>query len=114
MPTAKSINGAYVPSAIASTRTRKVALFEGKDEFGRLQPLLGTAEPATDYKGNPINWPSTPAYQCRVWSAKWRVPLPGTLLQPRIRLWDLQRTWEVWNATGDAHPVHLHLVHFDY
>jgi len=21
--------------------------------------------------------------------------------------------WEVWNATGDAHPVHLHLVHFE-
>ncbi len=43
------------------TRLRKVALFEGKDEFGRLQPLLGTAEPATDYTGNPINWPNTTA-----------------------------------------------------
>ena len=32
------------------------------DEFGRLQPLLGTAEPATDYAGNPVNWPNTPAY----------------------------------------------------
>ena len=21
--------------------------------------------------------------------------------------------WEIWNATGDAHPVHLHLVHFE-
>jgi FtsP/CotA-like multicopper oxidase with cupredoxin domain len=21
--------------------------------------------------------------------------------------------WEVWNVTGDAHPVHLHLVHFE-
>jgi FtsP/CotA-like multicopper oxidase with cupredoxin domain len=21
--------------------------------------------------------------------------------------------WEIYNATGDAHPVHLHLVHFD-
>ena len=29
-------------------RTRKVALFEGMDEYGRLQPLLGTAEPAMD------------------------------------------------------------------
>ena len=46
-----------------STRTRKVALFEGKDEFGRLQPLLGTAEPATDYLDNPINWPATPVYR---------------------------------------------------
>ncbi len=47
------------------TRTRKVALFEGKDEFGRLQPLLGTAEPATDFAGNADQLartqPSTPA-----------------------------------------------------
>jgi hypothetical protein len=21
--------------------------------------------------------------------------------------------WEIWNATGDAHPVHLHQVHFE-
>ena len=21
--------------------------------------------------------------------------------------------WEIWNATGDAHPIHLHLVHFE-
>ena len=21
--------------------------------------------------------------------------------------------WEIYNATGDAHPVHLHLVHFE-
>ena len=21
--------------------------------------------------------------------------------------------WEVWNVTGDAHPMRLHLVHFD-
>jgi FtsP/CotA-like multicopper oxidase with cupredoxin domain len=21
--------------------------------------------------------------------------------------------WEVWNVTGDAHPVHLHLVHYE-
>jgi FtsP/CotA-like multicopper oxidase with cupredoxin domain len=59
-----SPNGTYFPEPLnlSSTRTRKVALFEGKDEFGRLQPLLGTAEPATDYAGSPINWPTTPVY----------------------------------------------------
>ena len=51
---------AIVPAA--TTRLRKVALFEGKDEFGRLQPLLGTAEPATDHLGNPISWPNMPEY----------------------------------------------------
>ncbi|HRV94651.1 MAG TPA: hypothetical protein P5526_21005, partial [Anaerolineae bacterium] len=52
----------FGPSVPDPMRTRKVALFEGTDEFGRLQPLLGTAEPATDSNGNPINWPNTPAY----------------------------------------------------
>jgi len=28
-----------------TNRVRQLALFEGKDEYGRLQPLLGTAEP---------------------------------------------------------------------
>lgn len=44
------------------TRVRKLASFEGHDQFGRLQPLLGTAEPATDKDGNPINWPDTETY----------------------------------------------------
>ena len=52
----------FGPIVPTPTRLRKVALFEGMDEFGRLQPLLGTAEPATDYAGNPVNWPNTPPY----------------------------------------------------
>ena len=27
--------------------------------------------------------------------------------------WNITEEWEIWNATGDAHPVHLHLVHFE-
>jgi len=53
----------FGPKVGEPTRVRKVALFEGTDEYGRLQPLLGTAEPATDYKGDPIYWPNTEAYQ---------------------------------------------------
>jgi len=92
---------------------RKVALFEGKDEFGRLQPLLGTAEPATDYAGNPINWPSTAAYSSvgltgqMNGSIAWHSP---TTENPAL---NSTEEWEVWNVTGDAHPVHLHLVHFE-
>ena len=26
---------------------------------------------------------------------------------------DTTEEWEIWNVTGDAHPVHLHLVHFE-
>jgi FtsP/CotA-like multicopper oxidase with cupredoxin domain len=80
----------------ATGKTRKLALFEGNDEFGRLQPLLGTAEPSADVSGNMANG-----------SLTWAQPLtenPG--------LGDTE-LWEIYNATGDAHPVHLHLVHFE-
>jgi hypothetical protein len=92
-----------------------VALFEGKDEFGRLQPLLGTAEPATDFEGNPIYWPNDPVYssvgllstQQMEGSIAWHSP---TTENPAL---DTTEEWEIWNVTGDAHPVHLHLVHFE-
>lgn len=103
----------FGPSVPASTRTRKVALFEGKDEFGRLQPLLGTAEPATDYAGNPINWPNTPKYVDAGLVGQMEGAIPWhspTTENPDI---DSTEEWEIWNATGDAHPVHLHLVHFE-
>jgi FtsP/CotA-like multicopper oxidase with cupredoxin domain len=90
-----------------------VALFEGTDEFGRLQPLLGTAEPATDYLGNPINWPNTTDYVNAgltgqmEGSIAWHSP---TTENPAL---NSTEEWEIWNATGDAHPAHLHLVHFE-
>jgi hypothetical protein len=83
------------------------------DEFGRLQPLLGTAEPATDYMGNPINWPDTPDYinaglvGQMEGSIAWHSP---TTENPAL---NSTEEWEVWNVTGDAHPVHLHLVNFE-
>ncbi len=107
-------SGNPVPVVIPTPiRLRKVALFEGMDEFGRLQPLLGTAEPATDYAGNPINWPNAPDYinaglvGQMEGSIGWHSP---TTENPAL---DSTEEWEVWNATGDAHPVHLHLVHFE-
>jgi len=114
----------HVPSVIVPSRTRKVALFEGKDEFGRLQPLLGTAEPAVDYTNNPANtidWPATPVYQQAVLPDGTQSPLTGpmegsiawhspTTENPAL---DSTEEWEIWNMTGDAHPVHLHLVNFD-
>jgi FtsP/CotA-like multicopper oxidase with cupredoxin domain len=103
----------FGPVVPAPTRTRKVALFEGKDEFGRLQPLLGTAEPATDFAGNPINWPADPVYS----SVGLTGQMEGSIAwhSPTTENPDLNTTeeWEIWNMTGDAHPVHLHLVHFE-
>ena len=105
--------GGYTPNTNPVTRVRKVALFEGKDEFGRLQPLLGTAEPATDFLDNPINWPAAPEYI----NAGLIGQMQGSIAwhSPTTENPDLGDTeiWEIYNATGDAHPVHLHLVHFD-
>jgi FtsP/CotA-like multicopper oxidase with cupredoxin domain len=104
---------AFGPVVPTHTRLRKVALFEGLDEFGRLQPLLGTGEPATDYADNPINWPDTPVYSSvgltgqMEGSIAWHSP---TTENPAL---GATEEWEIWNATGDAHPVHLHLVHFE-
>jgi FtsP/CotA-like multicopper oxidase with cupredoxin domain len=102
--------GPVIPDA---TRFRNVALFEGTDEYGRLQPLLGTAEPATDRDGNPINWPETPEYEeagligQMEGAIAWHSP---TTENPEL---DTTEEWNIWNVTGDAHPVHLHLVHFE-
>jgi len=105
--------GSYGGNTNPVARTRKVALFEGMDEFGRLQPLLGTAEPATDFQGLPINWPDTKEYKNAglvgqmEGSIAWHSP---TTENPALGDTEI---WEIYNATGDAHPVHLHLVHFD-
>jgi len=103
----------FGPDVGTPTRTRKVALFEGRDEYGRLQPLLGTAEPATDFIGRPINWPDTAAYRDvgligqMEGASAWHSP---TTENPAL---NTTEEWEIWNGTGDAHPVHLHLVHFE-
>jgi FtsP/CotA-like multicopper oxidase with cupredoxin domain len=77
-------------------RTRKLGLYEGTDQHGRLMPMLGTAEPVTDVSGNAVDG-----------SMMWGAPItenPG--------LGDTE-VWEIYNDTGDAHPIHVHLVHFE-
>lgn len=73
---------------------RRVALFEGKDEFGRLQPLLGTVD------GDP----STGAASATAYT--W---FQEPTEKPGI---NTTEEWEIYNFTGDAHPIHLHLVNF--
>jgi len=74
--------------------TRRVALFEGTDEFGRLQPLLGTV--ADDITGSNV----ATAY---TWfQATTETPTNGGT-----------EIWEIYNFTADAHPIHLHLVNFE-
>jgi FtsP/CotA-like multicopper oxidase with cupredoxin domain len=109
----------FGPDVPAYGPTRAVALFEGKDEFGRLQPLLGTAEPSS------VTWPATPVYQQAKIpdgtpegiSSPLGGPMEGSIAwhSPTTENPVLGTTerWEIWNVTGDAHPVHLHLVHFE-
>jgi FtsP/CotA-like multicopper oxidase with cupredoxin domain len=78
-----------VPNGGATTR--RVSLFEGLDEFGRLQPLLGTVAGNLN-SATPYTW-SQPTTE---------TPAKGST-----------EVWEIYNFTGDAHPVHLHLVNFE-
>ena len=89
--------GPYVSDpSTAGLPVRKVALFEGTDEYGRLQPLLGVAVPTQDAEGNEVNG-----------TIAWHSP---TTEMPTVGTTEI---WEVYNATGDAHPIHLHLVNFE-
>lgn len=97
LPLDTNIPNSFDPDLISNSHVstpetplrRHVALFEGKDEFGRLQPLLG-------------------AYVDGQWKAlPWHAPTTET---PGV---DTTEEWWIYNFTGDAHPVHLHLVHFE-
>ncbi|WP_232058433.1 multicopper oxidase domain-containing protein [Nibribacter ruber] len=68
-----------------ATKTRKLILFEGEDEYGRLLPMLGTMEGGAMRSHDPIT------------------ENPGM---------NKTEIWEIYNLTPDAHPIHLHLVSF--
>lgn len=89
--------GVAVPDPLppAEPKVRRLALFEGTDEFGRLQPLLGTAEPVLDVDGHEVQG-----------ALAWHSPITEN---PQL---DSTEIWELYNATGDAHPIHVHLVYF--
>ncbi|MGB5850612.1 MAG: multicopper oxidase domain-containing protein [Ignavibacteriaceae bacterium] len=70
---------------LTPNETRQLVLFEGSDEYGRLMPMLGTlAEGSLTWSDAITEYPMMNATE----------------------------EWEVYNATGDAHPIHLHLVKF--
>jgi spore coat protein A len=68
-----------------AARTRQLVLFEGLDQYGRLQPLLGTLDQG---------------------SQSWFETITETPMLDDVEV------WEVFNATEDAHPIHLHLISF--
>jgi spore coat protein A len=82
-----------LPEQDAAT-IRQVVLFEGLDQFGRLQPLLGIYDP-TLALDDPLNG-----------SLSWFQDLTELPFLDDIEI------WEIYNTTEDAHPIHLHLVAF--
>jgi spore coat protein A, manganese oxidase len=76
--------------------TRKLGLFEGEDEYGRVMPMLGLAEQGADMSGHSV--PFGPLM--------WDDPVTET---PTL---DTTEVWEIYNFTADAHPIHLHLTQF--
>jgi spore coat protein A len=80
-----------VPVIANPVRTRKIILFEGTDTRGRLQTMSGIVDNS-------------------------RPTLNGTLVfhdpvteNPQVGDTEV---WEFYNTTGDAHPIHMHLVDF--
>ena len=76
-------------------RTRKLPLFEGVNSYGRLEPMLGVAEPTTDVGRFEVNG-----------TLSW-----DDVITENPMVGDTE-VWEIYNSTADAHPIHLHLVSF--
>ena len=91
-----TVQTSYLANTRPVNKVRKLGLFEGKDEFGRLQPMLGTAEPVVDVTGATVSG-----------TLPWHMPITEN---PNLGDTEI---WEIYNATVDAHPIHVHLVHFD-
>lgn len=78
------------PTVPLGTRVRKLILAEGTDEYNRLMTMLGIIDPNSINDGTLFfNDPIT------------EEPVLGS-----------SEVWEFYNASVDAHPVHLHLVQF--
>ncbi len=81
----------YVPATLrppvvplqTTLPARKLILFEAEDEYGRLKPMLGTVENGVMEFHDPVTE------------------------NPMLNSTEI---WEMYNATEDAHPIHLHMV----
>jgi spore coat protein A len=74
-----------LPDRRPTAAIRALVLFEGKDPFGRLKPLLGTAREGVRTWHDPIT----------------EDPLLGAV-----------EAWDFYNTSPDTHPIHVHLAGF--
>jgi spore coat protein A len=84
-PLPATLRPAPIELPVPTGPTRRLLLFEGEDEFGRLRSQLGTID------RGPLMWEDP--------------------ITENPMLHDTE-VWEIFNTTEDAHPIHLHLVHF--
>ena len=80
-----------VPIPAAAVRTRKILLFEGTDSINRLQTMIGIVDNSRPTLNGTLNY---------------RDPITEN---PQVGDTEI---WEFYNATADAHPIHMHLVDF--
>jgi spore coat protein A, manganese oxidase len=66
-------------------------LYEGVDQFGRIQPTLGTVTGTGPFTAFPKFWEEDVTEK----------PMAGTV-----------EVWEIFNTTADSHPIHIHEVLF--
>jgi spore coat protein A len=92
---------------------RRVGLFEGTDEYGRVQPLLGTAEEGAFHERHEMMEGDMHLHDDHAMveindfgPLLWSDPTTETPLLGSTE------KWEIFNFTADAHPVHLHLTLF--
>ncbi len=72
--------------------TRKLGVFETTDQYGRIMPMIGTAEARPDFNGI-----------THLGGLGWDAPVTEF-----VKLGDTE-IWEFYNTTADAHPMHIHL-----
>jgi len=77
-------------------KVRKLGIFEIEDQFGRIMPMIGTAESAVNQNGETVFGPQG-----------WDAPVTEM-----VNLGDTE-VWEFYNDTADAHPMHVHLGQFE-
>lgn len=85
------LDGTTVPDPAPATPVRSVLLFEAMDQYDRMVPLLGKVDPASG-TGTARLWSDEPPSE-----------------QPKQ---NVPEYWDIYNTTGDTHPIHLHEVLF--
>jgi len=89
-PIPATLRPAPIDRLAATAPARKLLLFEGTDQYDRLQPMLGIVDSNSPNDGTLL----------------WDQPVTE---DPALNSVEV---WEIHNATADAHPIHLHLVQF--